>query len=183
MKIADGIYTIANLLTEQECQDLIAFTEGIGYKAAPITTSRGFVLRPDIRNNTRVILDDVPRAEALWERVRADVPQILDGRRAVGLNERFRFYRYDPGQRFAPHLDGSYRRDNGEQSLLTLMVYLNGGFSGGETNFADAWVEPATGLGLVFEHWLLHEGAEVTRGRKYVLRSDVMYGPFGQLRG
>ena len=24
---------------------------------------------------------------------------------------------------------------------------------------------------------LLHEGAQITRGLKYVLRSDVMYGP------
>lgn len=183
MKIADGIYTIPNLLTQGECQNLIAFTEGIGYEAAPITTGGGFVMRPDIRNNARVIVDDAQRAEALWRRVRAEAPQILDGRQAIGLNERFRFYRYDPGERFAPHIDGPYRRENGEESLLTFMVYLNGGFGGGETNFGEVWVTPETGLGLLFDHYLLHEGAAVTSGRKYVLRSDVMYGPVGQLRG
>jgi hypothetical protein len=36
-------------------------------------------------------------------------------------------------------------------------------------------VRPATGLALVFMHRQLHEGAEVVRGRKYVLRTDVMY--------
>jgi len=177
MKIADGIYTIPNLLTEAECRDLIAFTEGIGYEAAPITTSEGFVMRPDIRNNARVLLDDAQRADALWKRIGAEVPGMLEGRQAVGLNERFRFYRYDPGERFAPHKDGAYRRANGEQSLLTFMVYLNGGFVGGETNFEEVRVTPETGLGLFFDHYLLHEGAAVTSGRKYVLRSDVMYGP------
>jgi hypothetical protein len=63
------------------------------------------------------------------------------------------------------------------------MVYLNGGFSGGETNFGEVRVTPETGLGLLFDHYLLHEGTAVISGRKYVLRSDVMYGPVGQLRG
>jgi prolyl 4-hydroxylase len=183
MKIADGIYTIPNLLTPEECQELIALTESLGYEAAPITTGGGFVMRPDIRNNARVILDDVPRAEAQWQRIHPHVPQFLDGRQAIGLNERFRFYRYDPGERFAPHIDGPYRRDNGEESLLTFMVYLNGGFSGGETNFGEVCITPETGLGLLFDHYLLHEGTAVTSGRKYVLRSDVMYGPVGHLRG
>jgi saccharopine dehydrogenase (NAD+, L-lysine-forming) len=34
----------------------------------------------------------------------------LHGRRPVGVNERFRCYRYEPGQRFAPHYDGAYQR-------------------------------------------------------------------------
>jgi hypothetical protein len=183
MKIADGIYTIPNLLRPEECKDYITLTEGIGYEAAPIATGSGFVMRPDIRDNTRVILDDMARAEALWRRIRSEAPQILKGRQAIGLNERFRFYRYDPGERFAPHTDGSYRRENGEESLLTFMVYLNDGFSGGETNFSEIRIIPEAGLGLIFAHHLLHEGAAVTSGRKYVLRTDVMYGPVGQLRG
>jgi hypothetical protein len=30
---------------------------------------------------------------------------------------------------------------------------------------------------LLFEHAVLHEGSEVLAGTKYVLRSDVLYGP------
>src|SRR5262249_52315647 len=163
-------YTIPSLLTPEECKDYIALSEGIGYEAAPITTSSGFVMRPDIRNNARVILDDVERAEMLWQRIRSEAQQILKGRQAIGLNERLRFYRYDPGERFAPHLDIPYRRGNGEESLLTFMVYLNDGFSGGETNFVEVSVTPEIGLGLIFAHYLPHEGAAVTSGRKYVLR-------------
>ena len=134
-------------------------------------------MRPDIRNNTRVILDDVPRAAALWARVAHLVPPV-ERADAVGLNERFRFYRYDPGERFAPHTDGSFRRGNGEESLRTFMIYLNEGFAGGETSFGERdpmTIVPKAGMALIFDHALLHEGAPVTRGRKYVLRSDVMY--------
>jgi hypothetical protein len=30
---------------------------------------------------------------------------------------------------------------------------------------------------LVFEHQLLHEGSELIKGRKYTVRTDVMYRP------
>jgi prolyl 4-hydroxylase len=183
MEVAEGIFTVPDLLTPEECREYIALTEAIGYTAAPITTAGGFKMRPEIRNNTRVIVDDADRAAELWGRLRDHVPPFLRGRQAIGLNERFRFYRYDPGERFAPHRDGSYRRENGEESLLTFMVYLSEGFDGGETAFPGASVTPKIGMALLFEHQILHEGAAVTRGRKYVLRSDVMFGRIGQVRG
>lgn len=183
MRIADGIFTIPSVLTPDECQAYIALTEARGYEPAPITTGNGFIMRPEIRNNTRVIIDDIERADELWQRVRHEIPAFMDGRQAIGLNERFRFYRYDPGERFAPHCDGAFRRENGELSLLTFMIYLNDQFLGGATNFSNASIEPETGMALVFVHPLLHEGAAVTSGRKYVLRSDVMFGRVGQVRG
>ena len=183
MEVAEGVYVVPDLLTPEECREFIVLTEAQGYAAAPITTVSGFAMRPDIRNNTRVIVDDVERAEILWQRSRDEIPSFFRGRQAIGLNERFRFYRYDPGERFAPHRDGAYRRDNGEMSLLTFLVYLNAGFAGGETVVEGLSITPKLGMSLIFEHQLLHEGAAVTSGRKYVLRSDVMYGRFGQIRG
>lgn len=38
-------------------------------------------------------------------------------------------------------------------------------------------VQPAVGKALVFEHAIVHEGVAVDEGSKYVLRTDVMYGP------
>lgn len=183
MEVRDGIYVLPDLLSPQECDALIASTEAHGYDAAPITTARGFEMRPDIRNNTRVIIDDEGRAADLWRRSRDELPGFLNGRQAIGLNERFRFYRYDPGERFAPHRDGCFRRDSGEMSLLTFLVYLNEGFEGGETVVEGLPITPHTGMALIFEHQLIHEGAAVTQGRKYVMRSDVMFGRFGQIRG
>jgi hypothetical protein len=71
------------------------------------------------------------------------------------------------------------QRANGEQSQLTFLVYLNDGFEGGATAFhagrASLLVRPERGKALVFYHRQLHEGTPVARGRKYVLRADVMY--------
>lgn len=181
--LTDDIFTVSSLLSPEECRAYIAMTEEIGYGAAPITTLWGEELHDDIRNNTRVILDDAARAAHLWERVPPWVLRFRNGRQPIGLNERFRFYRYDPGQQFATHVDGPYRRDNGEMSLLTFMVYLNDDFAGGATTFDDVTVKPETGMALLFDHSLLHSGSSVEEGRKYVLRSDVMYGPVGQIRG
>jgi predicted 2-oxoglutarate/Fe(II)-dependent dioxygenase YbiX len=175
--IAPGIFTIADVLTAEECRELVAWSESLGYEAAPVTLASGFVQRPDIRNNTRAMVDAPKRAQQIWSRIAADVSSIFQDRRVVGLNERLRFYRYDPGQKFAPHTDGCFRRENGEESLLTLMIYLSGGARGGETRFEDASITPEAGLALLFDHYLLHEGAPVIEGRKYVLRSDVMYAP------
>jgi hypothetical protein len=36
-------------------------------------------------------------------------------------------------------------------------------------------IDPKPGRALLFQHFLLHEGSAVTRGVKYVMRSDVMY--------
>jgi predicted 2-oxoglutarate/Fe(II)-dependent dioxygenase YbiX len=176
MEIAEDIYTARQIYSSRECQEFIDFSEMIGYQDAPISMYGTEVRRPDVRNNARVILDDEGLAEKIWRRTLPHVPTIMYGRRALGLNERLRFYRYDPGQRFEAHVDGYYQRPNGEQSLLTFMVYLNEGFEGGETVFQNgARVKPETGMILVFRHTLYHEGAAVTRGRKYVLRSDVMF--------
>ncbi|MDC0669076.1 2OG-Fe(II) oxygenase family protein [Nannocystis radixulma] len=175
----DGIFTVHDFCTADECAELLRLAHGIGFTAAPITTGRGFVMAPEVRNNTRVILDDEARAARLWQRLAPFVPERQDRWRAVGLNERFRFYRYEPGQYFRWHRDGSYFRDTREHSLLTFMIYLDAEFTGGSTDFDPDGevlrVTPARGMALLFEHPIRHQGAPVLRGVKHVLRSDVMY--------
>lgn len=171
------VWTVEEVLGREECASLIARIDGMGCVPAPITTGAGFVMRPDIRNNTRVILDDVPLAADLFGRVASHVPRVLSGWRVAGANERLRCYRYAPGQRFAPHYDGAFARSPSEVSRLTFMIYLNDDFSGGTTDFPDLEkrIVPRAGMALFFQHRLLHEGCAVTDGVKYVLRSDVMY--------
>ena len=175
----DTIFVIRDFFSSQECAASIERAEASGFTDAPISTSVGFVMRKEVRNNGRVMLDDPELARRLWERARPLLPAEWFYWRAAGFNERFRFYRYDVGQRFAAHTDGYFERDNGERSQLTFMVYLNDDFEGGTTNFHQARpplrVRPQQGMALVFAHRQLHEGAPVVRGRKYVLRSDVMY--------
>lgn len=171
------IWTVPDVLSAAECDALIARIEALGPQPAPITTARGFVMAPSVRNNDRVMFDDASLAAKLFARIRRTLPPELEGRVPVGANERLRCYRYREGQRFRPHFDGAFRRDDHEESALTLMVYLNDGFAGGETAFLDheRVVVPRRGLALLFTHLVLHEGREVTHGVKYALRSDVMY--------
>lgn len=170
-------WTVDDIMSADECAAFRTRMDELGCLPAPITTPRGFVMRPDIRNNTRVIIDDEALAADLYRRIEAHVPAELADMRPVGANERFRCYRYDPGQRFAPHYDGAFRRSEVEESLLTFMVYLNEDFEGGATAFHDfeKAVRPKTGTALLFQHRLLHEGCTVDSGVKYVLRSDIMY--------
>ena len=179
--IPDRLLTIADFLSPDECAAHIRRSEGQGYEAATISTRGGAIMNTAIRNNDRLIADDPELAQQLWERVQPFVPSPLFGREAIGLNERLRYYRYEPGQTFKPHQDGSFRRDNGEKSQVTFMVYLNDGFGGGSTNFdlryphGETEIVPRAGMALLFVHSFRHEGAVVTSGAKYVLRSDVMY--------
>ncbi|HEY0685311.1 MAG TPA: 2OG-Fe(II) oxygenase [Steroidobacter sp.] len=178
--LAEGIFTISGVLTADECRQMIALADRRGWELATINAFGIARVDKDTRNNDRAIVDDVDLASRLWSRVQAFIPLMQNDRPAVGLNERLRFYRYTPGQRFDWHFDGSYARDNGEASQLTFMIYLNKGYKGGQTRFESVSVAGKLGMALVFEHELLHEGAEVTAGVKYVLRSDVMYGPWAK---
>jgi predicted 2-oxoglutarate/Fe(II)-dependent dioxygenase YbiX len=187
-ELLDGeqVFVIHDFLTPEECAEYVRVTEAAGYSAAPITTGGGPVMAPEIRNNERVMIDNWDWAAKLWDRARPFVPSPYLGHEATALNERFRFYRYDAGHTFRPHMDGHFAR-NDERSQFTFMVYLNDACAGGETviyfhddgltlpDGAEVRVKPETGKALLFFHYLYHEGAPVVRGRKYVLRTDVMY--------
>ncbi|RHY15747.1 hypothetical protein DYB25_000514 [Aphanomyces astaci] len=153
--------------------------------AGPALLNVGYgrqVLRPDVRNNDRCIIDDVATASIVWDRVRPHLPSTFQGKPVVGVNERLRFLRYYPGQQFKPHCDGSYRRPDGsEQSYITIQIYLNGGddLEGGDTVIFDRdntiKVHPVPGRVLIFQHYNVeHSGAPVINGVKYAIRSDIM---------
>lgn len=172
------VLTIESVLLPEECAALIDRIEAMGPEPAPVSTGRGAVMMPALRNNDRVMFDDPLLASLLLHRVRSQLPARLEADWVVsGANERLRCYRYQPEQRFRPHFDGCYERSSNERSFLTFLVYLNTCEAGGATRFNDLELEvqPATGLGLVFNHHLLHEGAPVLKGVKYVVRTDLMY--------
>ena len=76
-----------------------------------------------IRNNGRVIIDDEELALCWLGRAHTFLPRVVDNNTVIGFNERFRFYRYKPGQIFKAHRDGSFdRRKPLEFSLVTFMV-------------------------------------------------------------
>ncbi len=182
--IENYIFEIEDFMTHEECDRWIKWSEDHGYEDALIISEDGAERNEDIRNNDRIIYDSTDYACDLWNKAKPFVPEMFSGRSAIGLNERFRFYRYDVGQKFDWHFDGSFVRENGEKSQLTFLVYLNDDYEGGTTSFSsfrsplvydDFLVTPKKGSALVFFHPIFHRGDDVTRGMKYVIRTDVMY--------
>mmetsp|Transcript_23120 Transcript_23120/g.27833 ORF Transcript_23120/g.27833 Transcript_23120/m.27833 type:complete len:243 (-) Transcript_23120:554-1282(-) len=192
-----------NVFSPEECSALIARSESVGYEQALLNVGGGKQeLNTSVRNSSRCVIFDPDVAEDLYQRILsafkdndADVEmekflnapwakvfkdKTLD---AVGCNERLSLLRYDPGDYFAPHYDGHFYRQEGarkgEMTQMTVQVYLNEGFKGGTTRFigkhGDYDVVPKTGSVLLFQHDILHQGSQLIEGRKYALRTDVMY--------
>ena len=145
-------------------------------------------LIPDYRKGARCIIDSDKFASAIWDRIVHTIPMERRDEVAVCINERFRFLRYDVGDFFASHRDGTYVRGTekgqlreGERSRITVQIYLNSVASGGATTvYSDNEREsirivPEPGLIFLFDHAVLHDGELVEAGRKYAIRSEVMY--------
>lgn len=107
------------------------------------------------------------------------------------LNDTFRLCKYNPENYFKRHYDeGFHPNPTSHRSLKTCMLYLNEDFEGGETifyfdelrnifNLSDESVtvklKPTVGMCLIFNQNILHEGATVTSGLKYFVRTDILY--------
>lgn len=182
------IFTVSEVLSGDECSQLIERAESVGFEAASVRTHSGPQMMTNIRNNDRVVLVDETLASVMWERVRQYLPE-LDGYEPCGVDRELRFYRYVPGQRFKRHVDGSVTNEQGHQSKLSYLIYLNSDSLGGATAFreyheqdgerkvVEIIVQPMTGMALLFRHERKHEGTPVESGIKYVLRTDVFYRP------
>lgn len=182
---------VHGFLSASECDALVAATEKLGFASAVSDYPSSY------RDNDRIVADDPALARRLFTRLRqclspaTGLGAVMDeeGWRMVGVNERLRFCRYRPGTQFRAHQDGVHHRQCA-QSRLTFMVYLNDdAFSGGETLFfqgrsaamsgrdATLRLQPRKGSLILFDHGLWHAGAPVDSGRKYLMRSDLMYEP------
>ncbi|VBB18170.1 oxidoreductase domain containing protein [Yasminevirus sp. GU-2018] len=181
----EDVFLLDNMLTESECQRLIAFASDKGYGQTGFTSSyRGYL---------RLLTDDDNLAKKLWERIKCHIPDKVvdkDGSKWVadGLNRRFRWAKYPVGSHFSRHCDSNYKDSSSRKSFYTVNVYLNSGFGDGRTRFfendlADTkpfyQVEPEPGRALVFtqpdKKYLIHDGETVSTTEKYLMRTDVMY--------
>jgi predicted 2-oxoglutarate/Fe(II)-dependent dioxygenase YbiX len=180
------LITVPNVLTNNECRALIEFVEkNFAFETTKAPQKRGYAYR----DNDRILIDSESLANTLFTSCGImDLFKCVEG--VAGLNPQIRFYRYTVGQRFGAHIDESVTV-NGMKSRYTVLFYLSGGGSdtssdlkGGELIFYKnkkkivTSIAPVAGLLVIHEHGnncLEHEAAQVTRGTKYVLRSDVMF--------
>ncbi|KAJ9679178.1 hypothetical protein PVL29_021187 [Vitis rotundifolia] len=171
------LFTVQNFFTSAESKAFVKIAESMGFTHQG---SLGPTKGEAYRDNDRI-----------------------RGKVAVGLNPNIRFYRYKVGQRFGRHIDESVDLGEGKRTHYTLLIYLSGGSKqktkgvqsnvgdssseplvGGETVFYGsrngivAEVAPTEGMALLHIHGdmsMLHEARNVTKGIKYVFRSDVAF--------
>ena len=141
-----GTFQLLNLLSPEECRTLIELSETMGYlKDAAVSLPR------EVRHNHNVTwVTDETTDRIIFQRAAPlldDRLDIFEGRKPVGINARFRFYRYGTGDFFKRHTDGAWpgsRVIDGEllanaypdrYSQMTFLILLNEDFSGGETRF------------------------------------------------
>jgi len=200
-----GAFLLKDVLTRKECLQMISAAEAVGFTPdVPIvgTASESISV---LAHNFFWMADD-QLLNHIFDRCKPHFPETSgDGQGAVGLNSRWRVYRYVPGAIYRIHVDGQwpgsgldpttgeylYDAYEGKRwSRLTFLVYLNDEFEGGGTTFltpsADIGfmdaraVSPRAGSVLCFPHGeaagsLLHEGSPVLQGAKYIVRADVLY--------
>ncbi|KAL8566114.1 hypothetical protein ACOMHN_051840 [Nucella lapillus] len=207
LDFGDQGFLLQEIFSAQECKLFINEGERVGFEKIAGAND-------NYRSSQRITFESVPLADALWRRLRpwlSDITIDGDHRRQhihgiqfllqgrwtpLGLNPMFRLCKYFPGGHFAPHFDGFFVRSSQERSLQTFMLYLNGDFDGGSTNFVDekqrlhkdvdgkycaeeenilCHIQPEPGLAIVFNHQRLHEGQKLSSGVKYMLRTDIMF--------
>ncbi len=141
-----GCYQLLNVLADDECERLIALSEALGYLPdAAVSLPRS------VRHNDNVVwVTDELTDGLIWGRVSALASQQLamfGDKQPLGINARFRFYRYSQGDYFEEHTDGAWpgsRVVDGRllvnaypdrYSMMTFLLFLNDDFEGGETRF------------------------------------------------
>ena len=199
-----GAFQLLNVLSKDECQRFVDITESLGYLPdAPVSLPR------NVRHNDNVtMVVDETTDSIIWQRVApffALGDDYFSGKKPIGLNARFRLYRYGEGDFFKPHTDGAWpgsrvinhklitQAYDDRWSQMTFLIFLTEDFEGGETQFfirkssaqpdhAFNKVKLRTPQGgvLVFPHGVhpmhsLHSSEPILSGTKYIIRTDVLF--------
>lgn len=164
---------IDNFLSKEECTFLITFAENQGMKK---------IDRGSVAQYHRAEFDNDWLADMLYQRLvdKGLIPAYYNGSKVVGLNNHFRVSKYYPDGEFKIHKDGINVDKNGNRSVMTLNIFLNKEFDGGETDFFfenktfRCSVKPEIGRAAFFDAQQYHRGNKVNNGLKYLLRTDLM---------
>ncbi|CED83925.1 Prolyl 4-hydroxylase, alpha subunit [Phaffia rhodozyma] len=156
-----GALIITDLLSKEECEDLIGMSETIGMIEDQPVGGSAAELNSVLAHNL-ILLAPSQFSTPLFERVRNLLPShvsVPNGSKSSGalkgINRRYRIYRYKEGSVYRPHIDGSwpssaelpasedglspakyvYDSDPTLYSRYTFLIYLNDSFSNGCTTF------------------------------------------------
>ncbi len=119
-----------NLFTPAECRFLVKAAEPLMQPALTVHPQTGQQLRNPVRTSDAAAFPlalESPAIHALNRRLAAV------SKMPVSHGEPLQVLRYQPGQEYRAHSDALPGVDN--QRIVTVLVYLNDSYSGGETHF------------------------------------------------
>jgi hypothetical protein len=207
---------LGNVLSSKECVEIIKNADKCIFE--DISDKYRFGKQ---RDSSRLLALDESLAENLWQSIYPCIfngiadkgvslqPLGFDVTRGVwdlhGLNEAIRINKYS-GERqgyFGPHKDAQFCPNGDQRSIMTLLIYLNEDFKGGETCFyfpknstlslkgmtikeeikshrglkkgyKCVKIIPKVGHAVLSSQSILHEALPVRNGAKYILKTDVV---------
>lgn len=211
--IVPGAFVLRHVLSEEMCEEIIHTCETLkfgNYRAGKNNHgAMQIIVSQSMADELFTILTQHMQTQYFDFEIPVEDKAMHQhkGHRAIGINRRWRVYRYAPGgkEAFAPHIDAGFpgsgitsdgkallwdeyaeKNLNDVVSRLTILMYLNDDFIGGETKFYSklsessshdviASIKPQAGSILIFPqaigedsvefarmHWPTHEGASVT---------------------
>ena len=172
------------LLTAQECQHIAQVAHGSLAPAVVIDPATGKMITHPIRTSLGTVIGPT------WETLAIGA---INRRLAavsetdVQQGEPLAVLHYAPGQQYHPHFDTITGSAN--QRVTTALVYLNQGYTGGETKFTANGLTIAGQMGdvVVFKNVLSdgssdprsqHAGLPVTRGVKWLATRWIRAKPY-----
>lgn len=176
-----NVALFGNLLSAQECADIITLAKPRMMRSTTVNTQEGGALTNEVRTSHGCFLR---RGENdLLNRIETRIANLLNW--PVSHGEDLQILHYLPGAEYKPHYDyfdpalpGCLPLlERGGQRIGTLVMYLNTPQEGGGTTFPDVGLEvfPQQGYGVFFGYdrphpdtKSLHGGSPVNTGEKWI---------------
>ncbi|WOD64824.1 2OG-Fe(II) oxygenase (plasmid) [Niallia taxi] len=169
------IVVLDNVLSDQECNELIEFSKDNLKRSKISSSGEGEV--NDIRTSSSMFFqgNENDILEKLEKRISAIMCIPIEHAEGIQI------LKYTPGQEYKAHFDffNSASKAAKNNRISTLVIYLNDVEEGGETYFPklNLSISPKKGSAVYFEYFYnnedlneltLHGGAPVIKGEKWV---------------
>jgi hypothetical protein len=100
--VVPNLHLLKDVLSPEECTQIIAAAETIGF--TPDAPIRAEGEESSVLAHNFYWIVDEPFCSKLWGRVSPFMPTNVAGKKARGINRRFRVYRYVPGAEYRAHI-------------------------------------------------------------------------------
>ena len=192
-----NVALLDGLLSEEECERLIALSAG-KLRRSEVVADDGSLGISGVRSSEGTHFAHAEND--VVERLERRIAALFD--KPVSHGEPLQILHYGTAGEYLPHHDffdptqpgTRLHLANGGQRVATVVVYLNDVEEGGETRFPQLGlaVRPRRGAAICFEYAnaageldprLLHAGAPVTRGDKWIATKWLRAGAWGGAGG